>query len=193
MVQFYLWMGAGPRNRCEMTLSIKSHLVLMAKYNSWMNNKYIDLLKNQKEELLWQNKGAFFGSILGTLTHILVADLIWLRRFGNDNSPDLLEKLSKFPAPKSLDDKIFDNFTNYCAARIELDGIITDFINNIDDEKLGQEISYKSMAGIKAQKTFGLVLSHFFNHQTHHRGQSTTLLSQKGLDIGPTDLILLVE
>lgn len=193
MGQFCRWMVAGPRNRYEMTLSLKSHLVLMAKYNAWMNSKFIELLKEQDEVMLWQDKGAFFESILGTLVHIIVADLVWLRRVANDCNPEIVEILEKFPIPKSVDDRIFDNFKAYSNARLELDKNIIDFVDRLELDRLDKKLSYKNIAGVPAQKTFGLVLSHFFNHQTHHRGQVTTLLSQSGLDIGPTDLILLVE
>ena len=43
------------------------------------------------------------------------------------------------------------------------------------------------------EQDFGFCVTHFFNHQTHHRGQVTTLLSQLGRDYGATDLILLPE
>ncbi len=42
-----------------------------------------------------------------------------------------------------------------------------------------------------ARNFFSLVM-HFFNHQAHHRGQVTTLLSQTGIDIGVTDLLALI-
>ena len=38
-----------------------------------------------------------------------------------------------------------------------------------------------------------LLVTHFFNHQTHHRGQAHALITACGQKTGDTDLFLVVE
>lgn len=62
-------------------MSRTSHVCLMAAYNEWMNAKVYDAARNLPGEELVANKNAFFGSILGTLNHLVIGDTIWLKRF----------------------------------------------------------------------------------------------------------------
>ncbi|MEI9904766.1 MAG: DinB family protein, partial [Asticcacaulis sp.] len=82
----------------------------------------------------------------------------------------------------------YPDMAAYAPVRSELDALIRVFIDRLSDEDIAAPLSYRNVAGEAHTKTLGLVLSHVFNHQTHHRGQVTTLLSQLGLDIGVTDL-----
>jgi len=173
-------------------LNLSAHLQLMAEYNSWMNNKLILALAGQSEEVLKQNKGAFFGSILGTLNHIITADLAWFWRMKKARSFAELARLSDFPMPDLQKPNMFENFADYIKARKALDTIIIKFIESIDEETLAAPFDYSRANGEKYRKILGMVLCHFFNHQTHHRGQATTLLSQIGIDVGATDLNLLI-
>lgn len=181
---------------------IKSQFQLMAQYNALMNRKIIESLNRPSEKIinettLWEDRGAFFGSILGTLNHILVGDLIWIRRF-NTNLDHIqgfksLEALINFPDPKALDQKLFLTLADYRQSRELLDAIIISFMGEIleKDYKLG--LTYVNTKGDSFTKPFGHLLQHLFNHQTHHRGQVTTLLSQMNIDIGSTDLLMLID
>lgn len=95
--------------------------------------------------------------------------------------------------PQRLDQVTFANIRELSAHRAWLDGIIIDWANAISEPDLDQHLHYRNMAGITAEKNFYSLISHFFNHQTHHRGQVSTLLSQAGQDIGDTDLVGLVD
>lgn len=173
-------------------MELRAHLQLMAKYNQWMNDKFIAALEGQSDEALSKDRGAFFGSILGTLNHIITADLAWLWRMKTALEPVELASLGDFPMPSLQEPNMFDNFVDYTMARQKLDRIIVNFIDNLEEEVLAAPFNYVRPNGEKYRKILGLVLCHFFNHQTHHRGQGTTLLSQIGIDIGPTDLNVLV-
>ncbi|MEK7661310.1 MAG: DinB family protein [Pseudomonadota bacterium] len=173
-------------------LKLSTHLQLMAQYNQWMNDKFIAALERQSDEILSKDSGAFFGSILGTLNHIITADLAWLWRMKTALEPAELAGLGEFPIPSLNEPNMFANFADYTLARQKLDRIIISFIDNLDEEILAAPFNYARANGEKYRKILGLVLCHFFNHQTHHRGQATTLLSQIGIDIGPTDLNILV-
>lgn len=173
-------------------LPFKAHLRLMAAYNQTMNNRLIATIAPLPDEILLENRGAFFGSILGTLNHLIVADLMWLNRFRPQPYGQVLSPLDALPRPARLADMLYPTLAELTPVRAELDALYIRFIDQLSDADLASPLSYRSATGGAFTKTAGLLLSHVFNHQTHHRGQITTLLSQMGLDVGVTDLAPLV-
>ena len=165
-----------------------------AEYNQWMNEKIYAAAAKLSGEELALDRGAFFKSILGTLNHLLVADTLWLKRFANHPTPfSALEPVIALDKPSALNQILFSDFAPLLARRQLLDAAINGMAAQISDADLQQTLHYQSTQGIPAQKLFYQVLMQFFNHQTHHRGQLTTLLTQAGVDVGATDLLLLVQ
>jgi uncharacterized damage-inducible protein DinB len=169
------------------------HIRLMAKYNEWMNAKLYEAAMRLSNEELVADRGAFFGSILGTLNHIVASDTIWLRRFATHPAHyAALESIRNLPAPTGLDQQLFTDIHSLEKHRKFLDRSITEWAHSVTEPELNHVLHYVNSLGVAADRNFyGLVL-HFFNHQTHHRGQVTTLLSQAGVDVGVTDLVALV-
>ncbi|WP_188211240.1 MULTISPECIES: DinB family protein [Psychrobacter] len=169
---------------------------VMAEYNALMNQKICASILTIPNESLWQDQKAFFSSILGTLNHLMVGDLIWLNRFNkHPNYPTgvkALESLQEFPLPSSLTQILFEDKQSFITARQALDQVIIKFINELNEDDCLSILSYQSTKGEVFNKPFFMLLQHLFNHQTHHRGQVTTLLSQIGIDIGETDLLVLI-
>ena len=170
-----------------------SHFALLASYNQWMNRKLYNAAAVLAPEQLVQNRGAFFGSILGTLNHIAVADILWLKRLAG-HFPGLasLAPLQEVPAPTSLDQQLCADFAALTQLRASLDDVIVNLCAELSQQELNSPFEYTSTKGIKSKKLLSDVLLHVFNHQTHHRGQATTLFSQIGIDVGATDLITLI-
>lgn len=170
-----------------------SHLSLLASYNQWMNRKLYNAAAVLSPEQLTQNRGAFFGSILGTLNHIAVADILWLKRLAG-YFPNLasLAPLQEVPAPTLLDQQLCADFAALTHLRASLDDVIVNLCVELSTQELNSPFEYTSTKGIKSKKLLSEVLLHVFNHQTHHRGQATTLFSQMGIDVGVTDLITLI-
>ncbi|ESQ86145.1 hypothetical protein AEAC466_02840 [Asticcacaulis sp. AC466] len=173
-------------------LAYKEHLRLMATYNSVMNARLIALLTPVPDADLMAARGAFFGSVLGTLNHLVVADLIWLNRFRPHPFGQVLMPLDALPKPAVLADLLYPTLAGLAPVRETLDALFIRFIDQLTDADIAAPLAYRNASGQPFTRTLGLVLSHVFNHQTHHRGQITTLLSQMGLDIGVTDLAPLV-
>lgn len=165
----------------------------MAKYNEWMNAKLYEAAMSLSGEELIANRKAFFSSILGTLNHLAVGDTIWLKRFATHpaNYP-ALDPVRNFPAPASLDQILFTDVQNLLSHRRLLDQVITEWAHSITDRDLDHVLRYANTKGVVADKHFFSLVMHFFNHQTHHRGQATTLLSQVGINVGITDLLALI-
>lgn len=171
----------------------RDQIALLATYNAWMNGKLYEVAARLPDDQLRRDRGAFFGSILGTLNHIAVADTIWLRRFSTLSMQSaVLAQAADLPVPAALDALLFPELSGLAGYRKKLDDLICAWADALTREDLLRQLQYSSMKGIPASKRLGDVILHFFNHQTHHRGQVTTLLSQAGQDVGITDLIALI-
>ena len=166
---------------------------LMASYNTWMNEKLYRAAGALSDEELRAHRGAFFGSVLGTLNHIVVADCIWLQRFSEHAShPHVLAQVRELPKPASLDQIVFADFSALAEHRKMLDRVVEQWVETLTNSELEQALCFTTLKGARVCKRLSNVLLHFFNHQTHHRGQITTLLSQAGIDVGVTDLMAML-
>lgn len=173
-------------------MAFKEHFILMADYNHRMNNQVIETSMHLSEEALTKDRGTYFRSIIGTLNHILVGDIIWLSRFSTHSDHyESLKALTKLPKPQALDDVIFSNLSSFSKARNEIDSSLSLWLKyEVVENDFSQSLSYSNTKGIVSERNFGELVCHLFNHQTHHRGQLTTLLNQLGLDVGVTDFLI---
>jgi len=174
-------------------MSERAHFVLLGEYNEWMNAKLYDAAGRLGPDALAADRGAFFGSIIGTLNHIVAGDTIWLRRFAMHPARfGDLQPLLEQPALDAVTAIYSNDLAALAARRKVLDAMIRQWVASVADADLDHVLAYKSTKGVPSQKRFGGLMLHFFNHQTHHRGQASTLLSQAGVDIGVTDLLVLI-
>lgn len=175
-------------------MPLLNQYILLAEYNQLMNQRQCEAASKLTVEELNEDKKAFFKSVLGTLNHVLVGDIVWLKRFAQ--LPACKEHLLYFleiEKPKSLDSLLFYNLDEYRYEREKIDNLIVNWVRNLTDEILGQCLSYQNMAGEKFNKPLSSLVNHLFLHQVHHRGQITTLLSQHDIDFGETDLLEIIE
>lgn len=166
---------------------------VMADYNRWMNQRLYEAAAPLGEAQLFEHRGAFFGSLFGTLNHIAVADLIWLHRFaGLQGLGEFSAAVASFPKPTTLTQPLARSFADLRALRARIDLLIVGLAGGVTDHHLAGTLHHGNTTGSKQAKNVGLLLQHFFNHQTHHRGQASTLLFQAGVDVGVTDLNALI-
>ncbi|MGQ0701247.1 MAG: DinB family protein [Panacagrimonas sp.] len=174
-------------------MNLCSHFVLLATYNQWMNDKLFDAAGRLTAQELAADRGAFFGSILGTLNHLVVADTIWLRRFRAHSARyATLEPVADWPSPNALDQVMFPEFGALREHRARMDRVILRWVESLAEADMEHALEYRNTKGVLFRRPFSSLLLHLFNHQTHHRGQATTLLTQAGQDVGVTDLMTLV-
>lgn len=174
-------------------MQLTEHPRLMAEYNQWMNVKIYDAASTLPTEELSKNRGAFFGSILGTLNHLVVADTLWLKRIALQLSDHTeLHGIRDLAQPPSLDAILFPDFPGLHVHRKFLDETLVRLAQSLTEAELSSALHYTNMKGLPFKKVLFSVLMHVFNHQTHHRGQVTTLLSQAGIDVGVTDLVMML-
>ena len=159
-------------------MSWRDYATAMAAYNRWMNDRVYALCEGLDEAERTRDLGAFFGSVHNTLDHILWADEALLVRLGDE-----LRTIERYSPPMIAD------FTMLSKRRREVDQSITDWARSVDDDAIQEPYQFVSVLYGRSRVMPRYVLAmHLFNHQAHHRGQLTTLLSQLGHDVGITDL-----
>jgi len=158
---------------------MKQTFQMFAAYNKWTNGVVYAAARDLTPEEVAADKGAFFGSLMGTLNHLLAADRIWLRRMTGTGE-----------APAALDTILFPTFEPLAAARTREDQRIVDYIDGLDEQAIAGTFSYTPLTSpLPVTQKLGSALSHLFNHQTHHRGQCHMILTSLGKPSLALDLI----
>ena len=162
-----------------------AYLQTMARYNRWQNGSLYAAANTISDEARRADRAAFFRSIHGTFSHLLWADSMWMHRFAGTAKPDV-------PINRSAD--YVQGWDDLEARRIAFDEVIIGWTNTVDPAWLQGDLSWWSGAVNRqmAKPVDGLVV-HFFNHQTHHRGQIHAMLTAAGARPDDTDLMLLPE
>jgi uncharacterized damage-inducible protein DinB len=152
----------------------------MARYNHWQNANLYGVADTLSEAERRRERGAFFGSIFATLNHLLWADRIWMSRLAGTPTP-----AGGIPESVSL----YGDWAELKRERPAFDTVMVEWADRLDATALEGELTYYSGA-IKAEvrKPRWLLVTHMFNHQTHHRGQVHCMLTQAGGKPGDTDL-----
>jgi uncharacterized damage-inducible protein DinB len=161
---------------------MQSIFTMFARYNEWANRRIYAAAAGLPEADYRADGGAFFGSVHGTLNHILVGDRIWMRRFTGEG-----------PIQTKLDEILFDDLASLRTAREAEDRRIRAYVDGLSEERLASTFTYRTIVKpTDITQALAPALSHFFNHQTHHRGQAHALLTAKaGREATPSmDLII---
>lgn len=162
---------------------MKAHFLQLAAYNTWANERVYAVAGQLSTEEFTRDLKAFFRSVQGTLNHILVADLIWLGRFEGVAAAGI----------SRLDDMPHAEFAALSAARRAADARLRDLVEGLEDADFDRALCYRNMAGAEVTNRRSDVLTHVFNHQTHHRGQTHGLLTQLGREAPALDLIYYIN
>ena len=148
-------------------MTLSAHYRMFGRYNAWANGRLYDMAAQLSIDQYRADRGALFKSVHGTLNHLLVTDRIWMRRFTGEGD-----------APNRLDAILFESLGELRAARETEDRRIVDFVDALDEVRIGGIIKYRRVSSPEEfEQQLAPALAHWFNHQTHHRGQVHALLS----------------
>src|SRR5262245_51557439 len=162
-----------------MERGMKQHFEMFAAYNRWANRRLYEAAAELPKEELERNMGAFFKLMLGTLNHLLAADRIWMKRFTGEGE-----------APAALDALLYPAFATLRAAREAEDLRIQEWVGSLDEKELSGRFTYLTVTDMRTvSQRLAPALAHFFNHQTHHRGQAHMILTALGKPSLQLDLI----
>lgn len=165
---------------------IDAHFVrTFARYNRWQNESLFGAADALTDEERRRDRGAFFKSIHATLCHIYWADNMWMSRLSDTPKPGVSIPGSTTFVEDWSDLKVF---------RAAFDARIVAWADALDDASLEGDLAWYSGATKRdVVKPRWLAVAHFFNHQTHHRGQAHALLTAAGAKPADTDLIFMRE
>lgn len=158
----------------------------MARYNSWQNSQLRPILEAMPHEALTQDRGCFFPSLLATANHLLWADTIWMSRFDPSVEPP------EGGIEQSVD--LHPTIGSWAADRFRMDGKVRLWADGLRALDMRDTLAWYSRSlGREILSPLETCIVHFFNHQTHHRGQLHAMLTAAGETAPVTDLILMPE
>lgn len=160
---------------------MKAHFERFARYNRWANRRLYAAVARLDSAAFNAPRSGFFPSIAKTLNHILVGDRVWMSRF--DSAP--LEH-------KALDEIPYPEFAALDAAREAEDQRIIRYARALTEDRIVAALQFRTMAGEAKTMSLDIALAHFFNHQTHHRGQAHAMLSGTAVPPPAIDLLYFV-
>jgi uncharacterized damage-inducible protein DinB len=164
---------------------ISDYARTMARYNRWQNGSLIKAASSLSDADRRATRGAFFGSIHGTFSHLMWADQIWFSRFTGSPKP-----------PGGIKDSatLFPDWEPFIELRHAFDATIIAWADGLTADQLAGDLTWFSGAvGRELTKPFGLLVAHVFNHQTHHRGQIHAMLTAAGAKPDDTDLMIMPD
>ena len=149
---------------------MKAHYQAFARYNAWANHRLYAAAAELSDAEYRADRGAFFKSMHGTLNHLLTADQVWMHRFTGQG-----------PSPERLDMIQHEPLAELRRAREAEDKRIVDYVDHLSGPELAGTIRYRRVSTPEEfVQALEPALAHFFNHQTHHRGQAHTILCTFG-------------
>ena len=158
---------------------VRSHFLQFADYNKWANARLYEAAFALPDSEYRRDVGAFFGSLHGTLNHLLLTDRIWLRRLTGDGEH-----------PDQLDAILCEHLATLALARVDEDERILRYVRSLPETELRGLQVYSTTSGKSFEQRRCDILAHLFNHQTHHRGQAHAILSiVTGCEPPPLDLL----
>jgi len=156
----------------------------MAAYNAEMNRRLYTAAERISDSARREPRGAFWGSLHGTLCHLLWGDLMWMSRFDDWDKPDVSQKQSA---------TLIEDFDALRRARVDTDAKMSAWAGRVTAAWLAEEqVWFSASIQRELRQPRSLLVTHLFNHQTHHRGQAHALITACGEQTGDTDLFLVV-
>lgn len=157
---------------------VYQHLTLMSSYHQWVYKTLFDALEAVDDEAYYAESGLFFGSIHGTLNHLLLAELVWFHRL-HGRTMEIT----------GLDQELYTERQALQEALLEQAQAWSELLASLPPEQLGATFSYTNTRGEPLSGVRWKILTHIFNHGTHHRGQITAAMTHLGLPGPALDLL----
>ncbi len=174
-------------------MGLSSNFRMLAVYNQRMNDQLLKVCEKLSSDQLHQETGSFFSSVMSYWNHLLFGDLIMLQRLiATDLACIDTRILESLPIAKSVNDTFVSSLEELKELRSRVDDIYIQITQEFEEGDCERIVRYITTEGTKIERNVGEFCQHIFNHQTHHRGQLTCILSQFGLDFGCTDLPVIV-
>jgi uncharacterized damage-inducible protein DinB len=157
----------------------KNTFELLVKYNRGVNQQMNSIIKTLSGDEWNRQFPGYFKSIHELCSHIFIWDYTWLCRFRTVNNFESLDE-GYFSKEYDFSETLFKDIDEYLIKRQELDNIFVNFINEIRADDLDRELKWKNADGAEFREKLPIMLTHLFNHETHHRGMISLYLEFVG-------------
>ncbi len=148
--------------------SWKSYFVVLSDYQQWANDRLFAALGSLDPAQLSSPQGLFFGSIHHTTDHIMQVGRLWCARLrGEPYQADYKRIL--YPDWNQLIE-----MTQSQSAELSL------LLEARDEAFFDERLAFTSSNGQAREMWVRDVLTHMMNHQTHHRGQISAVITRLG-------------
>lgn len=169
------------------------NFIMMSLYNQRINVQLMESCLKLPNHILKKETHSFFPNIISYWNHLLFGDLILVGRLALNEIANLSpQDLLVFPTPQAPKDIYFSTLLDIAVIRAQLDKLIIQYCSNLTEADCDKFITYTTTEGIEITRAVADVTQHIFNHQAHHRGQLTCVLSQFGVDYACMDLPVIV-
>lgn len=168
------------------------HYRRYARYNAWINQSLLEASLNLPSSEQKKDQKVFFKSLTGTWNHILVGDLLWLNRLAKI-FPIIDDSIDLWPKPTALNQILYPDLNDLVKPRQQLDELIIQWCDFLRESDCEDRLEYTNTQDELNVHPLPDVMQHLFNHQSHHRGQITALLSQAGINYGATDFLFMPQ
>jgi uncharacterized damage-inducible protein DinB len=160
-----------------------------ARCNRKINNDMLGIISaNVVDPMHYALRGYFFKTLGMLLEHIYIADRVWLQTFINVNSYGI-DAEKEMGATPSYGEEVFKNFEGYKSAREKLDNIIIEYMDKVKEDFFATKVVRINKKGERMEKEAWKAIIHFFNHQTHHRGQISNILDEMNIENDYSNMI----
>ncbi len=150
----------------------------LAGFNKWANGRIYSSVADMSNDDYRKDRNAFFGSVHNTLNHLLLVDRLWTGRI--KGRPVSVE---------GLGDILYDDFAELWQARKAEDAALIELVDSLSEEDMKTPVEYDTTDGTHGKTAPWVIFTTLFNHQTHHRGQVHTMLTQSGIKPPDMDVI----
>jgi len=145
-------------------------------YTIWADRQLLEALAEVPAEELTRDTGGSFGSLLGTMAHILGAEQVWMAR------------LVGAPLDRLPGEKDYANLPSLAAGFTDFWPQLEVFMASLSEAQLATRFSWVNFQGESHHAPYHQILLHFANHSTYHRGQVALQMRQLGHQPPGTDL-----
>ncbi len=157
-----------------------AHPNTLAEFNAWANRRLHAACATLTPAQIEMDRDAFFKSILGTLNHILLVDILYRDRLEGVRSPF-----------KALDEILHDDIQGLSAHQREEDARWIALTKDVGTDTLDETIGFWTLLDKpdRWEVPKHIYFTNLSQHQSHHRGHVHNMLSQSGMEPPPIGYI----
>ena len=160
----------------------QQELELLFEHNYWVRDKILDHLTQVQAQALTVERSVSFGSVLGTLTHVLNAEHVWRVRCQLGQSPASVKHELALPSIEALRQEW---------AEEEL--AMRAYLDSLEQDALHLDVTYNGFRGSEFTNKLWQIMVQLLFHANSHFSEMAAFLTEQGHSPGNLDFIIYVR